>query len=80
MQTAMLCVVQQETAPFVIQRNELCNELNRAHIIIRNALALMTSEQKVKWGDLNSRCGVDGEGITRANERDALLARAGGEA
>lgn len=51
-------------------------ELKAAHQIIRNALAIMTTEQKVEWGRLNARDGVDGEGITRANEREAVLAKA----
>lgn len=29
----------------------------------------MTTEQKAKWGRMNAADGVDGEGITRANER-----------
>lgn len=52
------------------------NELKAAHQIIRNALATITIDQKAEWGRLNARDGVDGEGVTRANERDAVLARA----
>jgi hypothetical protein len=58
---------------------ELLAELEAAHWIIRYALAVMTSEQKVEWGRLNASAGVDGEGITRANERDAAIAKATGE-
>ena len=57
---------------------ELLAELQAAHQIIRNALAVMTTEQKAEWGRLNERDGVDGEGITRANEREAVIAKAGG--
>lgn len=57
---------------------DLLRELCAAHQIIRNALAVMTVEQKAEWGRLNERDGVDGEGITRANEREAVIAKAGG--
>lgn len=57
---------------------ELLRELQAAHQIIRNALAVMTVEQKEEWGRLNERDGVDGEGVTRANEREAVIAKAGG--
>ena len=48
-------------------------ELAKAHQIIRNALAIMTGEQKAEWGRLNERDGVAGEGVTRAHERQAVL-------
>ena len=51
-------------------------ELRAAHTIIRNALAVMTTAQKAKWGARNERDDVDGEGITRAHEREAALAAA----
>jgi len=54
----------------------LLNELEAAHRIIRNALAVMTAEQKAEWGRLNERDGVAGEGISRANEREAVIAQA----
>lgn len=56
---------------------DLLGELRAAHLIIRNALNLMTTDQKLDWGLLNARDGVEGEGITRANERAAVIARAG---
>lgn len=59
---------------------ELLAELQAAHRIIRNALAVMTHEQKAEWGRLNAQHGVDGEGITRANERENVIALAGGTA
>lgn len=54
----------------------LIHELEAAHRIIRNALNLMTTEQKVAWWHMNERDGVDGEGITRANEREEVIALA----
>ena len=55
---------------------DLLHELEAAHRIIRNALNLMTPAQKRRWGDKNAADGVDGEGITRANEREKVLAAA----
>ena len=57
---------------------DMLAELQAAHTIIRNALACMTTEQKAQWGRLNAAAGVDGEGITRANERAAVIAKATG--
>lgn len=59
-------------------RIELLAELKAAHTIIRNALAVMTTAQKARWGELNERDGVAGEGITRAHERLALIELVGG--
>lgn len=53
--------------------NAELKELKAAHQIIRNALSIMTTAQKVKWQELNERDGVDGEGATRANEREAVI-------
>ena len=58
---------------------DLLAELKNAHLIIRNALRVMTPEQKSEWGSLNARAGVEGEGVTRANEREAAIAKATGE-
>lgn len=55
---------------------DLLDELRKAHQIIRNALAVMTTEQKSEWDRLNERDAVDGEGITRANERQSVIVRA----
>lgn len=52
-------------------------ELIHAHHIIRNALQLMTIEQKTEWAKLNEATGCIGEGVTRANERLAVLMDAG---
>lgn len=58
---------------------DLLDELKNAHLIIRNALAVMTVEQKLQWGQRNTADGIDGEGITRAHEREALIAKAEGK-
>ncbi len=68
-------VLYRTQAPAVGPR-ALLGELQAAHTIIRNALAVMTTEQKTAWGELNERDQVAGEGITRANERDQVLAAA----
>lgn len=57
---------------------ELLHELERAHVIIRNALQIMSTSQKMVWADRNERDHVDGEGVTRANERATVITRAGG--
>lgn len=59
---------------------ELLAELRSAHQVIRHALAVMTVEQKAEWGRKNAAAGVEGEGITRANEREAVITKAGGAA
>lgn len=56
--------------------NTALQELKAAHRIIQNAMAVMTTAQKSEWGRLNERDGVAGEGVTRANEREAAMARA----
>ena len=58
---------------------DLLSELKNAHLIIRNALRVMTPEQKSEWGRLNAHAGVEGEGVTRANEREAAISKATGE-
>lgn len=59
---------------------DLLAELKAAHRIIRNALAVMTTTQKAAWGERNDSDGCDGEGVTRANEREAVIAKAEGRA
>lgn len=44
-------------------------ELEAGHQIIKNALNIMTPEQKSAWAQKNEEDGVAGEGVTRANER-----------
>ena len=58
---------------------ELITELKAAHQIIRNALNIMTLEQKLEWAARNEKDGVTGEGDTRANERESAIAKATGE-
>jgi hypothetical protein len=57
------------------EKSLLIFELRAAHHVIRNALAVMTTEQQIAWGEMTARDGIDGEGATRVAERDALLAR-----
>lgn len=52
---------------------ELTYELECAHQIIKNALNLMTDSQKQEWATMNAGHCVDGEGITRANEREKAI-------
>lgn len=59
---------------------ELLVELEAARDIIHNALSLMTTAQKSEWGRLNEAAGVEGEGVTRRHERDAVIAKATGKA
>lgn len=59
---------------------DLLAELQKAHLIILNALALMTAEQKGNWARANDRDGVIGEGTTRFHERRAAIAKATGSA
>lgn len=54
----------------------LLTELQAANQIIRNALNIMTTDQKIAWAVKNAQDGVDGEGETRANERDAVINKA----
>jgi len=57
---------------------ELLSELQKAHQIILNALALMTFEQKGEWARANSRDGCIGDGTTRYHERAEAIAKAVG--
>jgi hypothetical protein len=57
-------------------QEEMRAELAAAHTIIKNALNIMTLDQKAEWAKKNAADRVDGEGITRANERAAVIARA----
>ena len=55
---------------------DLLAELQAAHQIIRNALNIMTSGQKTELAVKNGKDLVSGEGITRANEREAVINKA----
>lgn len=58
-------------------QRELVAELSKAHQIISVMLTAMTVRQKFQLGaELETR-ELSGEGTTRANEREAVLARAG---
>ncbi|KWI27913.1 hypothetical protein WM04_22840 [Burkholderia ubonensis] len=52
---------------------QLRDELRAAHTIIRNALGVMTFDQKLQWANANERDDAVGEGVTRANERQAVI-------
>ena len=56
----------------------LLSELQAAHLIIRNALQLMTSEQKAAWARVNDAADLVECGTTRAHERQAVIEKAGG--
>lgn len=54
-------------------------QLQLAHQIILNALAVMTSEQKARWGRANVAAGMDTEdGITGYHARQKVIERATG--
>lgn len=55
---------------------ELLAELEAAHLIIRNALALMSQAQKSAWGRKNEIDGLIEFGTTRANERTEAMNKA----
>lgn len=58
---------------------DMLAELVAAHQIIKNALNLMTPEQKFVWAAKNEADGVIGEGDTRANERLDVINKAKGK-
>lgn len=70
----VLLRLQASVVPAIGDGDSLLAELQAAHAIIRNALAVMATEQKMKWGELNERDHVAGEEITRANERARAIA------
>lgn len=55
---------------------ELLAELQTAHLIIRNALALMSAPQKNAWGRKNEIDGLVEFGATRSNERTETINKA----
>ncbi len=59
---------------------ELLNELEMAHRIILNTLALMTNAQKMGLAERNHQDGLAGAGATRYHERLAAIAKATGDA
>ena len=66
-------------AGLIASAPDLLDELEKAHRIIRNALNIMTTDQKLLWADWNEHAGVAGDGVTRANEREAVINRARGQ-
>ncbi|MCD7096959.1 hypothetical protein [Stenotrophomonas sp. MMGLT7] len=54
---------------------ESVRELEKAHRIIRLALNAMDDATKARWFDGITAAGLEGEGRTRANERERLLAQ-----
>lgn len=48
-------------------------ELEAAQQIIKNALNIMTPEQKAEWAKKNEADGIISDGATRANERVAAI-------
>ncbi|WP_321905610.1 hypothetical protein [Paraburkholderia tropica] len=63
-----------ELATLQAEKSRLLFELRAAHQIIRNALSVMTTDEQIRWAEMNARDAVDGDGATKAGERDALLA------
>ena len=55
---------------------ELLAELQAAHLILRNALALMSPAQKNAWGRKNEIDGLIEFGTTRSNERTERINKA----
>lgn len=56
---------------------DLANELRKAHGIIGIALNCLEGEARRHFVDDVRAAGLEGEGVTRANERRALLERVG---
>jgi len=59
---------------------ELLAELKHAHAIIKAMLNAMTIQQKSKVHEQLDKAGVSGEGMTRANERLAVIEAADAQA
>lgn len=60
---------------------QLIEELQSAHLIIRCALNHLEGDARQRFIQQVQAARLDGEGVTRANERERLLARVrGGEA
>jgi hypothetical protein len=73
------CPDPEEKARLCAAAPDLLAELEAAHQIIRNALNLMSLDQQIKWSEINERAGLITDGATRANEREAIIAKAGGQ-
>lgn len=58
---------------------QVLEQLQLAHQIILNALAVMTLEQKMRWAKANAEAGMNTEdGITGYHARQKVIARATG--
>jgi hypothetical protein len=55
---------------------DLLAELEAAHLIIANAVGLMSFQQTVKLSRVNHDMGLIDAGVTRHTERQAAIARA----
>lgn len=66
-------------AALIAAAPDMLAELVKAHKIIRNALALMTPEQRDLWAGENDKEGLIGDsgGTTRASERTTVCEKAG---
>ncbi len=62
------------------QQAELLRELQASDRIIRNMLGLLSVSQRLVLAERNARDGLNGSEVTRANEREAVIKRAGGVA
>jgi hypothetical protein len=63
---------------YTTPETDMLRELKFAHQIIRNALNIMTLEQKLAWGEKNAQDGCDGGddgGVTRAHQREEAIQR-----
>ncbi|MFJ1260100.1 hypothetical protein [Cupriavidus sp. CuC1] len=69
---------QEANAQLIAAAPDLLHELRLAHTFIRNALAIMTPDQKSEWAARNILGGNDSDGTTRAHEREAVIAKATG--
>lgn len=56
-----------------IYLRDTIRHLKHAHKLIQMTLNVMTAQQKRDWATANDRCGITGEGTTRANERLAVI-------
>jgi len=58
-----------------IPNNDLVTELRASHLIISNALQVMSPDQRVIWAQMNHALGLVEQGATRGHEREAVLNR-----
>ena len=63
----------EDYTPYKVNVDALVNELGKAEIILHAMLNAMTPEQKMLVGNQLTASGVSPDGMTRANERRAVL-------